>query len=151
MKTLFTISALFILQYGAISQTYKGDKKQIDEILSNIKNFSSYVVTANYKKLSEAYTSDAKIFPSNMKIQAGTEPIINYWKLPDGLAIIHHKIMPEEITIVENTAYDYGYYEGTTKKANGEASNWKGKYVIVWKKIDNNWKIYLDIWNGIGE
>ena len=60
-----------------------------------------------------------------------------------------HKITPKEIKVVGNEAYDYGYYEGTTLRANGSESNWKGKYVIIWKKVAGEWKIYLDIWNRI--
>jgi len=28
-------------------------------------------------------------------------------------------------------------------------SSWKGKYVIVWKKVDSKWKMHLDIWNSV--
>ena len=55
----------------------------------------------------------------------------------------------KEIKIIENEAYDYGYYEGRTKRANGQESSWKGKYVVVWRKEEDTWKMYLDIWNAV--
>jgi len=54
-----------------------------------------------------------------------------------------------EITIIKKTAYDYGYYEGETIMKDGSSSKWKGKYMIIWKKVGKDWKIYLDIWNSI--
>ena len=96
-----------------------------------------------------SYTKDAKIFPQRGKIIEGVADIINYWTLPEGVKTMNHKITPSEITIVGDTAYDYGYYQGETLQANGEKSAWKGKYVIVWKRVGAEWKMYLDIWNSI--
>jgi ketosteroid isomerase-like protein len=42
-----------------------------------------------------------------------------------------------------------GYYEGKSLKQDGEEISWKGKYLIVWKKEANDWKMYMDIWNRI--
>jgi ketosteroid isomerase-like protein len=58
-------------------------------------------------------------------------------------------ITPVEIKVNGDFAYDYGYYEGETLFTNGRSSRWIGKYVIVWKKENGKWKIYLDIWNSL--
>lgn len=50
---------------------------------------------------------------------------------------------------IDNYAYDYGCYEGRTRQANGETVGWIGKYVIIWKKAEFGWKIFLDIWNDL--
>ena len=131
------------------SQTFIGNQKDIDKILSNIKSFSVSLMNSDYKSIGLAYTEDAKIFPNNKEILKGKEAIIKYWVLPKGFKTKYHKIKPEEIKIIGDEAYDYGYYEGITLRPNGSESNWKGKYVIVWKKINGDWKMYLDIWNSI--
>lgn len=118
-------------------------------ILSNIKDFSISVMKSDYQSIGMAYTVDAKIFPNNMDILEGREAIIEYWTLPEGVQIKYHKITPEEIKVLDNEAYDYGYYEGTTRRSDGTEVSWKGKYVIIWRKIDQEWKMYLDIWNRI--
>jgi ketosteroid isomerase-like protein len=145
---LFTLITLFGCTL-AYSQTFIGKEKHINTILENTKKFSEYVNTNNYKMIAESYTNDAKIFPQKQKILEGKQEILNYWTLPKGLKTINHKITQHEIRIVKNTAYDHGVYQGTTIKPNGEKSTWKGKYVIVWKKVGADWKIYLDIWNSI--
>lgn len=148
MKTLVLISCM-LLVCTVTSQTYSGDKEEIDQILSNIRDFSSAVKKSDYQSIGKAYTADAKIFPSNKEIIEGRDAIIEYWTLPAGVQTIHHKIIPEEIKILGDEAYDYGYYEGTTRRADGSEVPWRGKYVIVWKKIDGEWMMYLDIWNRI--
>lgn len=131
------------------AQNYLGKQREINRILENIKSFSSHVMASDYDKIAASYTSDGKIFPNSREIISGTDPIKAYWQLPEGVSITHHKVMPEEISVKGKEAYDYGYYEGTTKTATGEEVSWKGKYVIIWRKVDKEWKIYLDIWNSV--
>ncbi len=150
-KQISTLFFLFLLSISSsvVGQNYSGDEKDIQQLLVNIKDFSSQVMASNYQEIGNAYTEDAKIFPYNKEIIAGRQNIIKYWILPKGVRTKYHKITPKEIKIVGNEAYDYGYYEGTTIRANGSESNWKGKYVIIWRKVAGKWKIYLDIWNPI--
>ncbi len=148
IKTI-TLISFSLLTCTITSQNYLGNQEDIDSILSNIKDFSISVMDSNYQSIGMAYTDDAKIFPNNRDIIKGREAIIDYWTLPEGLETKYHKITPEEIKIVGNEAYDYGYYQGITSRSDGTESRWKGKYVIIWKKIDQEWKIYLDIWNSI--
>ncbi|WP_075343037.1 YybH family protein [Tenacibaculum agarivorans] len=151
MNKVVKITIVLVLSINFCqSQTFNGKKTDIDEILKNTRQFSSFVVASNYQKIADSYTKDAKIFPNRTKILSGND-IINYWTLPEGIATVFHKITQEEITIVDETAYDYGYYEGKTKHKDGRISSWKGKYVIVWKKVDDQWKMYLDIWNSVKE
>lgn len=148
MKILTFLSFLFLSSVIS-SQQYSGNQEDIDMILSNIKDFSTAVMHSDYPSIGMAYTADAKIFPNNRDIIQGREAIVAYWTLPEGVETNYHKITPEEIKILGEEAYDYGYYEGTTLRADGTEANWKGKYVIVWRKVDDQWKMYLDIWNGI--
>lgn len=145
----FLLSLNLILITTGFSQKYTGSEKQINIILNNVAKFSEYVVNSNYEKIASAYTNDGKIFPNNREIIEGRSAIMNYWKLPEGVRTIAHKISPLEIKIKGKEAYDYGVYEGSTRRADGSEVSWKGKYVIVWRKEKKEWKMYLDIWNRI--
>lgn len=140
---------MLILAGNNHAQKHSGNPKDIDIILTNIDLFSSYYINGQYKKLAECYTVDGKIFPDKTDIIEGTDQIEKRWILPKDVKILDHKITPLEIKIIDDHAYDYGYYEGSTLLANGNTVSWKGKYVIVWRKENNNWKIYLDSWNRI--
>lgn len=133
----------------ASAQNYQGDSSEINKILTNIQNFSQAYMDGDFRKMANAYTLDGKIMPNNTMIIEGHEAIYEQWVLPEGVKILQHKVSPEEIKIMEDYAYDIGYYEGQTKQLDGNVVSWKGKYVIVWQKVDNVWKIYVDIWNRV--
>jgi ketosteroid isomerase-like protein len=150
MKTRFYLTGILIfILFPLSAQTYLGKQKDIDQILENITKFSEYVVAADYDNIAASYTKDGKIFPNRLNIISGRADVRKYWVLPEGVRTIAHKITPVEIKVKGKEAYDYGYYEGTTRRANGEEVSWRGKYVIIWRKVGKEWKIYLDIWNSV--
>lgn len=125
-------------------------KKTPSLLRRNMQLFSQALMNQDYDAVVDAYTEDAKIFPGRSKILAGKKAIRNYWTPAAGSKrkTTYHKIMPEEIKILGNEAYDYGYYEGKSIGNDGKESSWGGKYVITWKEVKPDiWKIYLDIWN----
>ena len=119
------------------------DKKQINE---KAKRFSALYMAGDHVGIGRTYTNDAKIFPSNQLIVEGQQNIEAWWKMEEGTEILHHETKPLEINILGEYAYDYGYYSGKSAK-DGKEYPFDGKYMIVWQKINGDWKIYLDIWN----
>ena len=89
--------------------------------------------------------------PNGSNIIKGRKAIAKRWQLPEGSKILHHKIYPEEVHILGDTAYDYGYYEGRSQAAGKDPINWKGKYVIIWKKVNDSWLMDIDIWNRVND
>ncbi len=150
LKLMLSLSFLFLFS-NIYAQNYIGKQKEINKILKNIEQFSQNYVNGNIDALVDSYTLDGKIFPGRTKIIEGKEKLLEYWTPRNGSKTTSHKITPLEIKIVKKTAYDFGYYEGTSQNAKGESFAFKGKYVIVWKKVKGQWKIYLDIWNPIDE
>lgn len=151
MKNIIIFFLLFTGLVNTQAQTYIGDPADIDQILQNIKQFSGYVMTSDYEAIADAYTPDGKIFPDGSEIITGREGIKKYWILPEGVSTSWHNITPLEINVLGEYAHDHGTYEGKTKRKDGTEASWRGKYVIVWKKQDGTWKMYLDIWNRIRE
>lgn len=150
-KTFLLLLFLSIVTFPTLAQQYQGNQEDIDIILVNIDKFSSYYMNAAYERLANAYSSDAKVLPPGADIIEGRAAIKKRWVLPEGVSVPHHKINPVEIKIIGNYAYDMGYYEGKTRRPDGDVVPWKGKYLIVWKKEANDWKIYMDAWNRIDD
>ncbi|GAA4274285.1 hypothetical protein GCM10022258_35810 [Aquimarina gracilis] len=131
----------------------KNTQKLSDEeqIKAATKAFSASYLKQDFEAIAKSYTADAKIFPNNTPIISGYEAIKKRWSNTAGYTPIAHEIIPEEIVILGDTAHDYGIYKGKNKKEDGTEISYKGKYVVVWRKINNQWKMYLDIWNRIKE
>jgi ketosteroid isomerase-like protein len=118
-------------------------------IQANTEAFSAAYIRADYEAMARAYTADGKIFPNGTGIITGYEAIKAYWVMPAGTQILAHQVTPLEIKILGNYAYDFGYYQGQTRNKDGSIVAWKGKYVIVWKRENNDWRMFLDIWNRV--
>lgn len=151
MKVFYCLILIGFLNspHDVHAQKYQGDPTEIQALLEQMKLFSSYLVAGDTDNLVACYTSDAKLFPDKREILESPEAIRQYWTPSDRYSTTYHKLTSEEIKIWGDEAYDYGYYEGTTEFNDGRTSNWKGKYVIVWRKLGEDWKIYLDIWNRV--
>ncbi|MEM1321912.1 MAG: nuclear transport factor 2 family protein [Bacteroidota bacterium] len=129
--------------------TFTGSEEDFEQIMKNIAAFSASYMNGDYQAIVDAYTPQGKIMPNGPRILQGPEALTRYWKPREGYTTLHHKIRPVAIHILGDTAYDYGYYEGSTKNPEGQVSNWQGKYVIIWKKIAEKWLIDIDIWNRV--
>ena len=151
MKYLKIYNFLFLafLSSNFYAQEYSGRGEDINAILHNIDNFSKACVGENHEKLTALYSKNGKIFAAGEDIVTGHEAIKKRWKLPRGLKLISHKVMPKEIKIIEDYAYDYGHYKMTVEDRKGKQTTSRGNYIIIWKKEATSWKIYLDIWNKI--
>lgn len=133
--------------YTVHCQKYMGDQNEIKSILDKSKVFSQFYMDGEFDSMANIYTMDGKIMPPGTDIIEGHKAIKQRWILPENVKILHHKANPVEIVIIDDTAYDGGYYEGTTQKADGSTVSWNGKYLIIWKKEAGEWKMYYDIWN----
>jgi len=127
-------------------------EKDHNIIRRNARLFSAAIVAGDVDFIVNAYTADGKIFPNNAPILEGPEELRKYWTPSpnSSSSTSYHKLIPAEIKVMGEEAYDYGYYEGKTKNADGSETSWKGKYVVVWKEVETDvWKMYLDIWNRV--
>jgi ketosteroid isomerase-like protein len=149
IQRLLVLAVLTLLVTTLPAQEYHGKAKDIKQILTNIDRFSSYYVNGETENLVACYTEDGKILPGNSDVRTGPEALRKWWAVREGVTVLRHKITPLEIRITGKYAHDHGYYEGETMNAVGEKSAFKGKYVIVWQKVDKQWKIYLDMWNSL--
>ncbi|WP_165395237.1 YybH family protein [Flagellimonas allohymeniacidonis] len=127
----------------------KGQEKDKKAILEAVRKFSEAYMAADFETVAHSYTADAKIFPNGAPIISGREAIKKWWIQGSGSKVLHHEIVPEEIKFFGDYAHDYGYYQGKSQNKEGQISEWKGKYVVIWKKEDGNWRMYLDIWNRV--
>ncbi len=149
MKPLLTVITFLFLSALSYSQEFNGNRSDIDAILRKSESWSENYVNGSIRGLAELYVTDGKILPNGSRIIEGRDAIAEKFKLKDGYSTISHVVNSEEITITGEYAFDYGYYEGITENEKEEQSGFKGKYVIIWKKINGEWLIYVDIWNSV--
>lgn len=148
-RIIVLCSMLFAAVTFSLTQQYSGSRADIERILERSARFSDFIVQGQYDSLAATYTEDAKILPPITRIIEGRDSIKKYWGRNPDITTIHHRAVSSELNINGDLAYDYGYYEGTTRQKDGTETPFKGKYVILWKRIHNDWFMYLDMWNPV--
>ena len=121
--------------------------EEIAQIEELSRRFSAAYVAGDAETMAGLYTPDAVIFPGNSEALRGTDAIRRYWMLDEGERVTMHRATPTEIRIDGDHAYDHGVFEIAGTR-NGQA--WgpsHGKYVIVWRRTPQGWRMHLDIWN----
>lgn len=102
----------------------------------------------NASKTASFYAEDAVFLPAHMPIVRGRGAITTAWtdmlKTP-GLNLTFE---PTRITVAESgdLAEDVGTYRMTVQSPQGTYVE-DGKYVVVWKKVNGEWRISSDIYN----
>lgn len=115
-------------------------------INENYKQFTQFIEDNKPAELAEIlYTEDAKFYPPNGGMVEGTEGVTKAFK---GLISAGLVIEPEaqEVEIFGDYAYEYGIgavYNKEGKKIREE------RYVCIWKNVDDEWKIYRDLVQGV--
>ena len=99
----------------------------------------------DFAGVASLYTEDATAFPPGAPMVKGSTAIGTMWK---GMAekVTNPKISTLDVKrLGPSAAREIGTYSLMTKDQPPQALT--GKYVVVWEKIGNSWKLSADIWN----
>jgi len=149
-RTVMTRFLTFILITSLVFGCTQPEENNIEEARLAISNaakaFSQAYIDGDLEAQMEFYTEDAVILPGTRNMVEGIEKITNYWDIPESIKVLKHKSTPVKLEVSGSMASDYGYYEGVSVN-NGDTVNFRGQYVIVWKKgEDGKWRMAVDMW-----
>ena len=98
--------------------------------------------------IAQLYAEDGAVMPPNGPIGKGRRAIQQTWASMMRTPGFSLTFTPEQIVISSSgdMALDRGTYRLTIAPL-GKVQNDTGKYVVVWRKVDNEWKAAADIFN----
>ena len=101
--------------------------------------------------IAELYAEDGAVMPPNAPVGKGRAAIQQTWASMMNTPGFNLTFTPEQIVLSSSgdMALDRGTYQLTIAPS-GKAQNDTGKYVVVWRKIGNEWKAAADIFNSDG-
>jgi uncharacterized protein (TIGR02246 family) len=129
---------------GSAAQIPPSDSATIHQLS---RDFSAAYVRGDASAMAALYTSDAVIFPERSKAIAGRQAIERYWTSPRDRRVTHHEVSPVHIEVDGKHAYDHGTFEISGERDGAAWGPFRGKYVVVWRREAEGWRIHLDIWN----
>jgi uncharacterized protein (TIGR02246 family) len=136
-RILLVIAFVFGLIVPASAQ-----KAEIEAV--NAK-WTEFFNNGDFAGVASLYTTDATAFPPGSAMVQGRPAIAAMWK---GLA---EKASDPKVTTLDvkplgpSAAREIGTFSLKTKSPTPQEIT--GKYVVVWEKVGNDWKLAADIWN----
>jgi ketosteroid isomerase-like protein len=126
------------------AQTSRADSAAI---LDAARQFSAAYMRGDAAAMTALYTADAVIFPERSDAITGHEAIKRYWTLGERSRVTRHHLTPTRVTVDGKHAYDHGTYEIVGERDGKAWGPFRGKYLVVWRREPNGWRMQLDMWN----
>ncbi len=143
--TVSAVTVSLLLLINASCKTVQQDNaKTHDAIVAANKQFMSAFSNSDDAALAALYTEDAKLLPTNSDFVSGNEAVQAFWKSVFEMGIKKATLETLEVEGMGDTACEVGKY---TLFIEGEQVADSGKYVIIWKMVNGQWKLHRDIWN----
>jgi ketosteroid isomerase-like protein len=114
-----------------------------EEIDAANRRFMQLFASNDIPGLAACYTEDAQLLISHMDAIRGCAAIEAMFKMGGGKGHTLH-LVTRDIDGQGATAIETGEY--TRKQGGGETLD-RGKYIVVWKRAGDEWKIHRDMLN----
>ncbi len=116
-------------------------RAEIDAVNSQFVDGAS---SGDIEAMGGVYTEDARILPPGQQMVQGRAAIQEFWAgAAKALGVTGVDLATDVLDTQDDTAEEIGAY--TIHGADGVLD--QGKYVVVWKRTDDGWRWYWDIWN----
>ncbi len=143
MKNRFTLLLpILALTFFMNTSNLTAQKDASVEIMQANEKFMNLFNAGDIDEFVSVYTEDARLLPPNGQIVTGKENLKNFWN-----GMMEAGIKPVLKTV---SAHRYGktvIEEGNVAIHAGDQVVDNVKYIVIWKKINGDWKMYQDIWN----
>ena len=134
-------AAAVTLGWAAASAAQDPAKAGIDAATSK---FVAAFNKADAAGVAATYSPDANAFPPHEAIVKGRTAIQRMWQGAIDSGITSISLATTEVESAGNIAYESGTYE--MKLKDGKVAD-RGKYCVVWKKVNGQWMLHRDIWS----
>ena len=142
--TSMAVSVILLIMVSCTT-TVSYDNDQVhDAIVAANKKFMAAFENSDDVAMAALYTADAQLLPTNSDFVSGNEAVRAFWKSVFDMGIKKAKLETVEVEGMGDTACEVGKY---TLFIEGEQVADSGKYVVIWKMVNGQWKLHRDIWN----
>lgn len=135
------LSLLLTLSVRAEAGGSEDLKKQIEA--ANVE-FVAKFAASDGAGLAGLYTEDGQLLPPNGEPISDHAAIGAFWQGAMDSGVKGAKLETVEVEGMGKTAVEIGRF--ALSDAEGNVLD-HGKYIVIWKKVDGQWKLHRDMWN----
>ena len=106
--------------------------------------FMARFAAGNGAGVAELYTEDGQLLPPKSEPIAGHAAIGALWQGAMDSGVKGAKLEVVEVEGMGKTTVEVGRY--ALSDAEGKVLD-HGNYVVIWRKVEGQWKLHRDIWN----
>jgi uncharacterized protein (TIGR02246 family) len=136
-----TIALVIAIAVGLIASA-SAQKAEIEAVEAK---WTEFFNKGDFAGIASLYTTDATAFPPGSAMVQGGAAIGAMWKS------MAEQVSDPKVTTLDvkplgpSAAREIGTFSVKTKGPTPQEMT--GKYVVVWEKVGNEWKLAADIWN----
>ena len=94
------------------------------------------------------YTEDATILPPNAEIMKGRDNITAFWQGAMNMGVKRADVETLELLEMgEDRVCEIGKYELEIQPEGAGSITDKGKYLMIWNRVNGSWKWDIDAWS----
>lgn len=105
--------------------------------------FERFMENQQFDSLATLYTAGGQLMAPNAPTASGAN-LIGAFEAMAEMGVSSIDLQTMEVEAAQDFAYEVGTY---TIQAEGGAEVDNGKYVVIWKREDGEWKLHRDIFN----
>lgn len=118
-----------------------------DAIAQSARAFSAAYVREDIDELVSYYTENGVAISNARPPIVGRAALRDYWQVGEGVDVLRHRSVSDELVIEGDLAYDRGTFDGATSR-DGNVVEFGGNYLIVWRRgADGTWRMAQDMWS----
>jgi ketosteroid isomerase-like protein len=141
-KILLCLMVSLIFNAHVTAQT--DNAKVMGEINAANKQFEQVYSSSGGAGVAAFYAKDAKVLPPNSEIIENYDDIGKFWKGVFDAGVKKFSLTALTVESFGNNAVETGKF--IIYDADGNQID-AGKYLVLWKKEKDGWKLFRDIWN----
>lgn len=148
MKALAVLTIAVIATAAVYTQSQKQTAAGTAAVTSVADRYAKAVLAADAKAVAALYTADAVEMPPNQPTVKGRSAIQQYYeKLFGAGKTARFTLTHLETQAAGDTAYDVGTYQQSIMPAGAAGMDDTGKYVVILKRVDGEWRVAYAIYN----
>ena len=147
---MVSLAAIVLLSACATANNNDVQPGDADRAIANSnERFTANALAGNLDQLMSFYSDSAVVMPPNEAPVSGRDAIRQFWAGFLGAYTMNDlKLVPDDVAQSCDLASERGHYEmSLTPKAGGAPMRDAGKYVVVRRKVNGQWKAITDMFS----